>query len=225
MNTEEVNSIPEYAESLKGYLQALSTKAAVQERLANQRKNDLPGDIDTVAMAIHRWDDYYSYSDDRAVWRAGSKTEEWLIKHDQWFDRCKSAAKVHLESIGAIPHVDETDALRALRLHAYRRHITDAQWNMIIVPVEVALMTINDYRVGNSYTLPTEVFTGTRTHKVLAVPRYIRDAAERVRTGILAAREQGIDRSTWILLDPDTQKNQVTVCGGRFTLYLTTPHG
>lgn len=228
MSAMEQIEFPSYVEPIIGYLKGTVLKAEISERLRHQRENDLPGDEDTVAMCLNNWDQYYSYSDDSAVWRRGDADEKWLIKHDKWFDRCVSVAQTHLRMKGVLVNFGEydDDVLARLRLRAYQCKVTDSQWNRIVVPVELALLTIDDYQVARPHhTLPTGEFEGVRHHKVLAVPRYIRDSAERVRLGLNMAVVEHVPFRVWSLVDSTENDTPYLISSRRFVIYPYTPDG
>lgn len=228
LTAQESLEFPSYVEAIGGYLKATVLKAEISERLRHQKENDLPGDKDTVALCLNHWDEYYSYSDDQVVWRRGNADEKWLIKHDKWFDRCVSVAQTHLRKEGVLVNFGEydDDTFARLRLKAYQCKVTDSQWSRIVVPVQVALLTIDDYQVARPHhTLPTGEFEGTRHHKVLAVPRYIRDTAERVRIGLNEAVNEKIPFRVWTLIDSTENDTPYLVSSRRFVIYPYAPSG
>lgn len=224
MSAQETIALPEYAQPLGAYLNSLPIKEKIRQRLTYQRDNDLPGDKETVAAQIYNHDVYYSYSDDPQVFRRGNNTEEWLIKHDQWFDRCLPVADTYLKQIGAYVEVPKDVEYFHLRMRACIGEVTDTQWNNIVLPVEKALAVLEEYPIREGYmTLPTEKFNGTRLHKVLAVPRRIRDAAEQVRVGLRCAGEVGIPHSLWSRVYSGDEAVPYEVTRNFFYIYPDTP--
>jgi hypothetical protein len=223
-----VENLPAYAESLTDYLRDRAALDAVKLRLSHQRTNNLPGDKDTVALCLKYFDVYYSYSDDQSVWRRGNADEQWLIKHDLWFDRCVSVAETYLtqQGLSPVPPTYDKDTHNTLKLSACRRGITDAQWEKIVLPVEKALMVLDAYplpRSATTYTLPTQVWEGSRDHKVLLVPRAVRDAAEQVRIGMNAAVTQGIPINIWTSCTSNNEDDVYQVSHRRFHIWPTVP--
>lgn len=228
MTTVPVTDFPSYVAPVAEYLRAQAALGAIQDRLTHQRSHGLPGDKDTVAVCLKHFDEYYSYSDDNNVWRRGNQDEQWLKEHDQWFGRNVKTATEYLNDQGLSPPYPKSEVHEhnMMRLKAFRRGITDAQWDRIILPVEKALLALDVYELPRSertYTLPTDVWEGSRTHKVLAVPRSVRAAAEQARLGLNRAVEEGIPIDIWASCASNNEDEVYVVSMYRFHIYPNVP--
>lgn len=108
--------------------------------------------------------------------------------------------------------------------------VTEEQWSMIIRPLLGAIQVVCGWieplsKTDSMYTLPTSMFVGTRSHKVLAVPRRVYDASEQIRSSMLSCLEKNfpvelLERYEVTHIDP---KGSCLVIAYRYFIYLEDP--